>query len=226
MKKSVWFWLCFVIAIVLGVYFATRIVIISSGRGPLAVVRHIAISTNGANDNMGTLAAATGVAPGTRPTRAILAGINTRMMAVPGVRNAAVRRMPNGDLSIRVQMHRTVAQWTDGDMFYPLSADGTIVQNPTSTRGGASVLFRGPLPSNIDEITRVAANLGPDLDYLEWIENRRWNLHTTGGITVLLPQTNPTAAISSLIILNKNNQILAKDLTTIDMRDPSRVLVK
>ena len=227
MRKSFWFWLCFVVAIVLAVYFATRVIMVTGGRGRLGVIRHISITTDNAHDNLSELAAATGIAPGTRSYTTRLDAVNARIAAVPGVRASAVRRLPNGNLAIRAEMYHAVALWTDdGETFFPISADGTIVKNPQRTRNPAAVLFRGPVPSDIDEITRVAGNLGTDLDYLEWIENRRWNMHTTGGITVMLPQNDPAAAISTLIILNKNNQILGRSLTTIDMRDPSRVLVK
>ena len=61
---------------------------------------------------------------------------------------------------------------------------------------------------------------------MEWIENRRWNLHTLGGITVMLPENDPISAIGTLITLNTNNAILRKDIETIDMRDSARILVK
>ena len=65
-----------------------------------------------------------------------------------------------------------------------------------------------------------------DLDYLEWVEGRRWNLHTNGGITVMLPEKNPTDAIGSLIVLNNNHKILSKKIKVLDLRDSSRILVK
>jgi len=64
------------------------------------------------------------------------------------------------------------------------------------------------------------------LDYLEWIENRRWNLHTTGGITIMLPEQNPVDAIGQLVSLNNNHNILSRKINLIDMRDSARILVK
>ncbi len=227
MKKSVWFWLCFVIAIVLATYFATRVIMVTSGRGRLGQIRHISITTDGENVDLSALAAATGIAPGTASYRTRLGPINARIAAVPGVRASAVRRLANGNLGVRAEMYQTIALWTDdGETFFPISGNGTIIRTPQKNRAPSDVLFRGPVPRDIDEITRVAANLGGVLDYMEWIENRRWNMHTTGGIVVLLPQDDPAAAVSKLLIMNKNNQILDKKISTIDMRDHARVLVK
>ena len=64
------------------------------------------------------------------------------------------------------------------------------------------------------------------LDYMEWIENRRWNMYTNDGIVVLLPEENPIAAIGTLISLNNNHHILSKKIQMIDMRDSARILIK
>lgn len=226
MKRSVWFWLSFVTAIVLAVYFSVRIIMTAMGHSPVAMVRRVSIFADCPDKDLSALAAAAAVAPGARTYSTDLTTMNTRIAAVPGVRQSAVRRMPNGNLSVRVKLYRAIAQWTDGQNFFPLSADGTIVNKPADARDESSVVFSGPVPDNITDITNAAHNIVSDLDYMEWIENRRWNLHTTGGITVMLPEKNPTDAIGALIVLNNNHQILARNIKSIDMRDPARILVK
>lgn len=226
MKRSVWFWLSFGIAVILAIYFSVRIIMTGMGYGNIARVRSISISADVENKDLSALASAAAIAPGTNVYKVNLDEINQRIGDVPGVRESAVRRMPNGNLSVKVAIYRAVALWSDGQMFYPLSADGTIVNKPTDVRDESSVVFKGSLPSDIAEITKSAHNLVGDLDYIEWIENRRWNLYTTGGITVMLPEKNPNAAISSLIVLDNNHNILDKKIKVIDMRDDARVLVK
>ncbi|MBD5389103.1 cell division protein FtsQ, partial [bacterium] len=100
------------------------------------------------------------------------------------------------------------------------------VQRPADDRAPGAVLIRGTVPNDIRDIVKTAANMGDALDSIEWIEGRRWNLYTTGGVTVMLPQADATAAISTLMILDKNHGILGRDLRVIDMRDPARILVK
>ena len=226
MKRSILFWVYFVAAIVMAVYLGTRVIMVCSGRSNLSYVRSMSLSADIPNKDLSPIASAAAVAPGTRAYGKTLDEINARIMATPGVRKAATRRLPSGNLSIRVQLYQAVAQWTDGTSYYPLSADGTIVNKPTDTRNPNTVVFRGEVPNDISEITNTAHNLVGDLDYLEFIENRRWNLHTTGGITIMLPEKNPENAVASLITLNKNHQILSKDIKLIDMRDSSRILVK
>lgn len=226
MKRSIWFWLYFVLAIIIAIYFASKTIMIGLGYGPTSHVRSISIKTDTKNKDLTAIATAAAIAPGTRSYQINLKDLNDRINAVPGVKESAVHRKPDGNLSVKVELYKAVALWTDGENYYPLSADGTIVKQPKEARDEGTVVFRGPVPSDISEITKAAHNLLNDLDYLEWIEGRRWNLHTTGGITILLPEKNPTDAIGSLIVLNNNHKILSKKLEIIDMRDSSRILVR
>lgn len=198
----------------------------TTGHGDLARVRNISISADKNDKDLSALATAASIAPGTRSYSVNLENMNARIASTPGVKESAVRRMPNGNLVVRVSMHTAVALWTNGEHYYPLSADGTIVNRPTDTRDDAHVVFRGPVPKDITEITNAAHNLVGILDYIEWIENRRWNLYTTGGITIMLPEHDPIIAIGTLINLNNNHKILARDIHVIDMRDHTRILIK
>ena len=226
MKRSFMFWVYFVIAIILGIYFATRIVMTQIGHGKLANIHNISIIAESHDHDLSAIEIAAKSAL-RAPTRALDLTIqNNRILAVPGVRNVATRRMPNGTLRVRVEMHQTVAQWTDGLAFYPLAADGTTVDIPSEIRDDGAIVFRGTLPEDISDITNATQPIATMVDYLEWIENRRWNIITQNGITVMLPEENPTAAIRELISLNERQNILGRDIKTIDMRDTARILVK
>lgn len=196
------------------------------GHTTVSRVHSISISADVRDKDLSALATAAAIAPGTGAFSVDLDALNARVGAVPGVRASAVHRRADGNLVVRVKLYRAVALWTDGQNYFPLSADGTIVNQPDAERKSGTVLFRGPLPSDIGEITNVAHNLIGNLDYMEWIENRRWNLITTGGTTILLPEKNPDDAIAQLIVLDKNHKILSRDIKTIDMRDSARILVK
>lgn len=226
MKRNLWFWLYFIAAILLAIYFATRIIMTFMGYGPIAQVKNISISADTKNQDLTAIAAATGISPGTHTHSVNLELVNARLLTTPGVRESAVRRLPNGNLSVKIRLYRAVAAWTDGTYYYPLSADGTIVQQPTEEKSPGTVIFRGHVPNDINNITKAANNLIGDLNYLEFVDNRRWNIITNDGITVMLPEENPDAAIASLVVLNNKHKILHKNIQTIDMRDTTRILVK
>jgi cell division protein FtsQ len=226
MKRNLWFWLYFILAILLATYFAARIVMTFMGYGPIAKVRSIHIYADTENKDLTSIETAVGISPGTHTHSVNLELVNDRLLQTPGVRESSVRRMPNGNLSIKTHLYRAVAAWTDGTYYYPLSADGTIVKKPSEERSPGTVVFRGELPNNVGEITKATMNLIGYLDYLEWIDGRRWNINTTDGITIMLPEQDPVAAIASLVVLNEKHKILSKDIKVLDMRDSARILVK
>jgi cell division protein FtsQ len=226
MKRNLWFWLYFVAAILLAIYFSVRIIMTFMGYGQIASVRNISIYADANNKDLTPMVAAAGIAPGTRSYSVNLELVNERLLQLPGVRESAVRRLPNGNLSVQLHLYRAVARWTDGIYYYPLSADGTVVKKPSEENTPGTVLFRGPVPNDISDITKAATNIIDNLEYLEWIDNRRWNIITKHGITVMLPEDDPIAAIGTLVTMDKNNNILSKNIKILDMRDTARILVK
>lgn len=198
----------------------------SLGHGPAATVKTISISADSNNKNLSGLATAAGITPGTNVYSLNLNNINTRIASVPDVKKSAVRRLPNGNLAIKVELHKAVALWSDGENFFPLSADGTIIKRNIGERPSNTIVFRGSLPNDITEITKATQIIAKNINYLEWVEDRRWNIRTINDTTILLPEENPFSAISNLMVLDKDKKILSKKIKTLDMRDPARIIVK
>jgi cell division septal protein FtsQ len=278
MKRNLWFWLYFIAAILLAIYFAARIIMARMGYGPTAMIRHISISAETTNRNLlSSIENNIGIQSGTHTYTKKLEHINTQLkQKIPNIEKSAVRRLPNGNLAIKVNFYKAVAEITNGVYYYPLSDKGECIETPSETRSAGSIVFhgeciteckekpkencegkkskecepkilvlpnndkseisekcqpntavlRGRVPNEIGEITKAAHNLIGDLDYLEWIDGRRWNLVTLGGITIMLPENNPISAIGNIVMLDKKHNILSKDIKVIDMRDDTRILVK
>lgn len=196
------------------------------GRGPISFVKHIEIKSNSREIDTEAIKIAIGVQPGTRIRSVDLHQINNRVLSVPGVKNAATRRLPNGDLIIKTQQHKAVAMWSDGLFFYPLSADGTKIDTPFDRPDKNTIVFRGDLPDDLTDIINSVSALSEHIDYMTFVESRRWNIYTRGGITIYLPEDNPATVINKIGVLNQTHKILSRDLKTIDMRDNARILVK
>ena len=58
MKRTIWFWVYFIVAIVLATYFSVRVIMTGMGHGDLSRVRSISISADIADKDMSALAAA------------------------------------------------------------------------------------------------------------------------------------------------------------------------
>lgn len=226
MRKSLMFWLYFILSIVLAVYFATRIITSHTGRGPISTVKHIEITVDDKDIDVEPIGVAIGIRHGTNLRSLDLHQINNRIMTVPGIKNSSVRRLPNGDLKIKTQQHNAVAMWTDGVLYYPLSDDGTKIEKPMERPDNNTIVISGEIPNNLTEIINSVSALSEYIDYINMVESRRWNIHTKNGTVIYLPENNPVAAINKISVLNQTHKILSRKLSIIDMRDNARILVK
>ena len=226
MKKSLLFWLYFVLSIILAIYFATRIITSYLGRGPISTVKHIEIKCDGKNVDLEPIGVAIGIHHGT-PLRSLdLHQINNRVTSIPWIKNASTRRLPNGNLIIKTRQHNAIAMWTDGVMYYPLSDEGTKIETPLDKPNENTIVFSGEIPKNdLKDIITTVSTLSEYLDYITMVESRRWDLHTKNGITIYLPEDNPASAVNKISRLNQTHKILSRNIEILDMRDNARILV-
>ncbi|MEO6300194.1 MAG: cell division protein FtsQ/DivIB, partial [Paracoccaceae bacterium] len=79
------------------------------------------------------------------------------------------------------------------------------------------------------EATQIMAAAGPLMPRyrgLVRISDRRWNLVLDRDQTILLPAENPIEALEGLLALNQAEDILARDLTSIDLRNDQRPVLR
>jgi cell division protein FtsQ len=224
MKKNILFWVFFVVAIIFATYFSVRIIMTVMGK--TTIVKSVSVSSSGDFDRsvIGNF-----VTPGMRSYSVSLEGLNARAMALPVVEDSAVRRMANGNLSVKIKTFSAVAVWTDGDLFYPMTANGTKVNDPMDLRPDNMFVFRGNMPKDVSDIVkslRSNSGLEGDIKFVEMVENRRWNLITNDGAVIKLPENNTDTAIANLSKMNKGNNIMSREFQILDMRDDARILIK
>ena len=226
MKKTIFFWLYFVVAIVLATYFLTRFITSQMGRGPISNIHKVEITSDSKDTDLESIKMATGISRGINIKNLDLTQVSNRVQAVAGVKKASARLLPNGNLIIKTKQHHAVAMWSDGAYFYPLSEDGTKIDTPLETRDENTIVFRGETPKNLKEIIDAVSPLTPYIDYITMIESRRWDVYTKTGMVIYLPEDNPSVAVNKVYELNKTKKLLSRDISVLDMRDSARILVK
>lgn len=226
MKKSVFFWLYFVVSIILATYFASRIITSNTGRGPVSFIKHVTIINNSRDFDVEPIKMALGIPAKTTIRGINLQSVNNRVLNVPGIEKSATRLLPNGDLIIKTKKYNVVALWSDGVVYYPLSANGTKINTPLTERNENTLVFQGSLPNDLTQIINDVSVLAKDIDYLTMVESRRWNIHTKNNITIYLPEDNSASAINKINLLNQTHKLLSRNIDIIDMRDSARILVK
>jgi len=150
-----------------------------------------------------------------------------RMDAVAGVR-VQVR---NGILQVDVTERVPALVWRTYEGIVLLDATGHRVMRiaaredrpdlPLVAGKGADVA--------VDEALEILTASGPLLTRVRGVERvgeRRWDLVLDRNQRILLPEQNPIAALERVIALNKAQDMLARDLTVIDMRNGQRPTIR
>jgi cell division septal protein FtsQ len=142
----------------------------------------------------------------------------------PDVEHVSLRDNQNGVIDAWIKYKKIVGVWQNRDAFYPLLENGAHIPTAFGARPNNGPMFRGALPKDITEIIRVISahpDVARRLDYLEYIEGRRWNLKLANGATIMLPEQNIQSAMDRMKTLG----ILDRSFDTLDLRDAKRPLV-
>jgi len=153
-----------------------------------------------------------------------------RLKAIPWIGEAAVRKLYPDRLQITVTERDAFALWqregqvsvisADGTVVAPLAADWHFAHLPLVVGPGAAARareFLALLDSHPDLRQQVRASV--------LVAQRRWNLKLKNGLDVRLPETDVPRALDTLAELDRDNQLISRDITAIDLRLPDRVSV-
>ena len=177
-----------------------------------------------------TILAALAVGPSTpilavSPTRA-----KERLEALPWVRTAVIERRLPGTIYVRLVERKPLALWQHGSKIELIDYGGDVIPvvrldqfaklpmvvGEDAARHAAELLQT--LASEPELASRVTAAIR--------VGDRRWNLRIDKAIDVLLPADGAAYAWSQLARLERSSAILKRDLQTIDLRLPDRLVLR
>ena len=154
----------------------------------------------------------------------------TRLEDVTWIKSARVlRRLPDA-IVVEVEEFRPLAIWQfDGDLSL-IDRDGRVITDRGIDAFGALPILVGEdAPAHA---AALIAMLGLEPELFRKVQaavrigGRRWNLRLEGGVEVRLPAGEEAAAWHRLAALEREHAILTRDLVTIDLRLPDRLIVR
>ena len=160
-----------------------------------------------------------------------LAAIQGKAELLDAVQSAGVKVRSGGVLQVTITERVPAYVWR--------TENGLVLVDATGHRvaGLAERADRADLPliagDGADRAVTEAAQLlqaaGPFLQRLRGlvrISDRRWDMVLDRDQSILLPATDPVAALEGLIALNQAEDLLSRDLTAIDLRNPRRPVLR
>ena len=159
-----------------------------------------------------------------------VAAARARLEADPLVKQASVRKLYPNQIVIDIVERTPFAVWQkDGDL-KAVAADGAPIDEVRDSRyGGLPFVVGEGANARAREFAALLdamEELRPRVEAGVLIGERRWNLRLKSGVDVKLPETDPQAAIATLLRLQREQRILDRDVLALDLRVPDRVFVR
>ncbi len=157
--------------------------------------------------------------------------VRERIEALSAVERARVRALPSGVLEIEAVERLPVVVWRAPDGIELLDRDGVRVAEVDSR------LRRPDLPliaglgadRHVEEALAVLAAATPvaaRVRGLVRVGERRWDLVLDRDQVVKLPVADPVRELGKVMALDKAEDLLKRDVTVVDLRDPRRPMVR
>ncbi|MHA1108033.1 MAG: cell division protein FtsQ/DivIB [Alphaproteobacteria bacterium] len=155
--------------------------------------------------------------------------IHTRLTALSWVRQATVeRRMPD-TVHIRIVERRPLALWQRKGKLSLVDHRGKIITRYKLRRFRNLLIIVGDdAPQHAVRLIAMLGNepkLALRVNAAVRIGKRRWNLELKGGIKVRLPEADAEKAWRKLARLERRHRLLDREVTSVDMRQPDRLIV-
>lgn len=159
-----------------------------------------------------------------------VAAAHQTLLREPWVESASVRKVYPGKLQINLQERQPFAVWQRGQIKSIVDREGLVLADFDAEiyhglpllvghgahRKGAEFL------NTLGEFPEIASRVRATMFRSE----RRWDILLDNLITVKLPERKVREALTELVLLESENDILSKDLVSIDMRLPDRLVMR
>ena len=153
-----------------------------------------------------------------------------RLLMLPWVADAEVRRQFPDSISVRLIEKRPFALWQSAGSVWVVERSGAVITNADRSAFPHLPLLLGegapdvaaPVIDALIKETAVSARL----QAIERIGERRWDLHLSGGVVVRLPEEQWERQVSELEMLIVQKGVLERDIDMIDLRYPDNYVFR
>jgi cell division protein FtsQ len=157
--------------------------------------------------------------------------VRDRVESLDAVERARVRALPTGVLEIRAVERLPVVVWRAPDGLELLDQNGVRVAEIDSRRRRPDLpLIAGAgADSHVPEALALLAEARPASERIRGLVRmgeRRWDLVLDREQVVKLPEADPVGALRRVMALEASDDLLKRDLSVIDMRDPGRPMLR
>lgn len=153
-----------------------------------------------------------------------------RLIALPWIVSAEIERRYPDRLLVTVKEAEPMALWQRNQRLFLVSRAGKVIETADLAKYSKLLVIVGDsAPANAEALFDLLARepqLEERVTAAVFVGQRRWNLRFDNGVDVKLPEENPAAAWSRFAALQRQHDLLEKDVRIVDLRLPDQVVVR
>jgi cell division protein FtsQ len=155
----------------------------------------------------------------------------TRIEALDAVATAELYVRGGGVLQVLITERVPALVWREGDRIEMLDATGARVAGLTARDDRPDLpLIAGAgadrAAAEALDLFTIAQGITPRVRGLVRMGDRRWDLVLDRNQKIMLPEQNAPAALERLMALDKAEDLLARDIFTVDLRNEQRPVLR
>ena len=158
------------------------------------------------------------------------ANLRDRLMAMPLIKDATVRKLFPNDLAVTVVERVPAGLWQNGGQISLIAADGVPIDEVKDDRFNTLPFVVGVgANTRLDQFNALldaAGDLKGKVRAGILVGERRWTLKLDSGLEVQLPEIGAPEALGRLADLERDHKVLEKDIIWLDLRVPGRLTVR
>lgn len=156
--------------------------------------------------------------------------VRERLIALGWIADAIVQRRLPGTLYVRIEERKAMAIWQRKGRFVLVDGTGSVIGTERLDRyAHLKVIVGETAPQHAPALLAMMATAPTLMQRVRagvWVGGRRWNLRLDDGIDIRLPETGMHAAWDRLVRLERDRQLLSRDITAVDLRFRDRLVVQ
>jgi cell division protein FtsQ len=176
------------------------------------------------------LTAALAAGPGTMMFAFDTDAAKERLERVPWIKHAQVMRLLPSTLQVVIEERVPFAVWRSRGQTHVVDAEGTVIA-PALREAYADLPLvvgegAGKNAADLFDTLRPFDSLTKQMVAALRVGDRRWTLKLSSGIDIMLPDDGVTDALNTLIGLDRDRNLLGRNIAAVDLRLADRVSVR
>lgn len=152
------------------------------------------------------------------------------LLQLPWVEDAEVRKVYPNEISVQIAERKPFAIWQNGDELILIEKNGSVIA-PMNERKFIGLPFYVGLGADVraskfDGMIAPYPALKERVRAYVRVANRRWDLYLDNGVIVRLPEDHTEAALAELAQLDRERELLSRDIAAVDLRLTDRITIQ